>query len=129
MAEHSTELDRLRRQLDEIDRAVLTAAARRVAVVRDIAAAKAGGGDRPLFDRERERAVYERARAVAAEVGLPEAQVRVIAPFIGGGFGPKIMMFYPEEVLIPWLAMKHGRPMKWIEDRQESFLSLALWSV
>ncbi len=74
MAEHSTELDRLRRQLDEIDRAVLTAAARRVAVVRDIAAAKAGGGDRPLFDRERERAVYERARAVAAEVGLPEAQ-------------------------------------------------------
>ncbi|MEN8145574.1 MAG: xanthine dehydrogenase family protein molybdopterin-binding subunit [Gemmatimonadota bacterium] len=60
---------------------------------------------------------------LACLLGLPEAQVRVIAPFIGGGFGPKIMMFYPEEVLIPWLAMKHGCPMKWIEDRQESFFA------
>jgi CO/xanthine dehydrogenase Mo-binding subunit len=32
--------------------------------------------------------------------------VRVVAPFIGGGFGPKIMMFYPEEVLLPWLAIR-----------------------
>ncbi|HEX4328462.1 MAG TPA: molybdopterin cofactor-binding domain-containing protein, partial [Burkholderiales bacterium] len=39
---------------------------------------------------------------MAAMLGLSERQVRVIAPFIGGGFGPKIMMFYPEEVLIPW---------------------------
>ncbi len=39
-------------------------------------------------------------------LGLSEHQVRVIAPFIGGGFGPKIMMFYPEEVLIPWLALR-----------------------
>ena len=36
---------------------------------------------------------------IAAMLGLSERQVRVIAPFIGGGFGPKIMMFYPEEVL------------------------------
>ena len=35
-----------------------------------------------------------------------ERQVRVVAPFIGGGFGPKIMMFYPEEVLLPWLAIR-----------------------
>jgi aerobic carbon-monoxide dehydrogenase large subunit len=41
---------------------------------------------------------------LAGMLGLSEHQVRVIAPFIGGGFGPKIMMFYPEEVLIPWLA-------------------------
>jgi carbon-monoxide dehydrogenase large subunit len=47
--------------------------------------------------------------------------VRVIAPFIGGGFGPKIMMFYPEEVLLPWAAMRLGRPLKWIEDRRENF--------
>jgi CO/xanthine dehydrogenase Mo-binding subunit len=47
--------------------------------------------------------------------------VRVVAPFIGGGFGPKIMMFYPEEVVIPWLAMTLGRPVKWIEDRRENF--------
>ena len=56
-------------------------------------------------------------------LGLPERQVRVIAPFIGGGFGPKIMMFYPEEVLIPWAAMRLGRPVKWIEDRREHFFA------
>ncbi len=58
---------------------------------------------------------------LAAMLGLSENQVRVIAPFIGGGFGPKIMMFYPEEVLVPWLAKRLGRPIKWIEDRQENF--------
>ncbi len=60
---------------------------------------------------------------LAAMLGLSESQVRVVAPFIGGGFGPKIMMFYPEEVLLPWVAMRLGRPVKWIEDRQESFFS------
>ncbi len=58
---------------------------------------------------------------MAARLGLRESQVRVIAPFIGGGFGPKIMMFYPEEMLVPWAAMRLGRPVKWIEDRQENF--------
>ena len=59
---------------------------------------------------------------VAAMLGLSENQVRVIAPFVGGGFGPKIMMFQPEEVLLPWASMKLNRPIKWIEDRQENFL-------
>ncbi len=54
-------------------------------------------------------------------LGLRESQVRVVAPFIGGGFGPKIMMFYPEEVLVPWAAMQLARPVKWIEDRRENF--------
>ncbi len=58
---------------------------------------------------------------LARMLGLLESQVRVVAPFIGGGFGPKIMMFYPEEVLLPWAAMRLGRPLKWIEDRHESF--------
>lgn len=57
----------------------------------------------------------------AARLGLSEKQVRVIAPFLGGGFGPKAMMFYPEEMLIPWLSMKLCRPIKWIEDRRENF--------
>jgi carbon-monoxide dehydrogenase large subunit len=57
----------------------------------------------------------------AAMLGLSENQVRVIAPFIGGGFGPKIMMFYPEEMVIPWIAMQLNRPIKWIEDRSENF--------
>jgi len=58
---------------------------------------------------------------LAAMLGLSEHQVRLVAPFIGGGFGPKIMMFYPEEVLIPWLALRLERPVKWIEDRAENF--------
>ena len=60
---------------------------------------------------------------LAAMLGLSERQVRVVAPFIGGGFGPKIMMFYPEEVLVPWAAMQLERPVKWIEDRAEHFLA------
>jgi len=58
---------------------------------------------------------------LATRLGLSAHQVRVIAPFLGGGFGPKMMMFYPEEMLIPWLAIKLGRPVKWIEDRRENF--------
>lgn len=60
---------------------------------------------------------------LAAMLGLNERQVRVIAPFVGGGFGPKIMMFYPEEVLLPWISMKLNRPLKWIEDRLEHFFA------
>jgi aerobic carbon-monoxide dehydrogenase large subunit len=60
---------------------------------------------------------------LAAMLGLSEHQVRLVAPFIGGGFGPKIMMFYPEEVLIPWLALRLERPVKWIEDRVENFFA------
>ncbi len=60
---------------------------------------------------------------MAALLGLSENQVRVVAPFIGGGFGPKIMMFYPEEVLIPWAAMQLNQPVKWIEDRAENFVA------
>jgi carbon-monoxide dehydrogenase large subunit len=60
---------------------------------------------------------------LADMLDLGEHQVHVIAPFVGGGFGPKIMMFYPEEMLIPWLAMQLGRPVKWIEDRSENFVA------
>jgi carbon-monoxide dehydrogenase large subunit len=58
---------------------------------------------------------------LAAMLGLLESQVNVIAPFVGGGFGPKIMMFYPEELLLPWAAMRLKCPLKWTEDRQENF--------
>jgi carbon-monoxide dehydrogenase large subunit len=60
---------------------------------------------------------------LAGMLGLSERQVHVIAPFIGGGFGPKIMMFYQEEVLVPWAAMRLSRPVKWIEDRAENFVA------
>ena len=60
---------------------------------------------------------------LAGMLGLSERQVRVIAPFIGGAFGSKIMLFYPEEVLLPWVAIKLNRPVKWIEDRLEHFFA------
>ena len=47
--------------------------------------------------------------------------IRMVAPDVGGGFGPKAI-FYPEEAAIPAAALKLGRPVKWIEDRREHFL-------
>jgi carbon-monoxide dehydrogenase large subunit len=47
--------------------------------------------------------------------------IRVIAPDVGGGFGPKAI-FYAEEAVIPAVAMLLRRPVKWIEDRREHFL-------
>jgi len=61
---------------------------------------------------------------LARLLNLAQANVRVIAPDVGGGFGPKIMMFYPEEVLVPYTAMQLGRPVKWIEDRRENFAAM-----
>jgi carbon-monoxide dehydrogenase large subunit len=48
--------------------------------------------------------------------------IRMIAPFVGGGFGTKAP-FYPEEAVIPAAAMKLGRPIKWQEDRREHFVA------
>ena len=63
------------------------------------------------------------ARGVIADkLGMPEATVTVIAPDVGGGFGVKIYLVYPEEVLIPFAARLLGRPVKWIEDRREHFI-------
>jgi len=55
--------------------------------------------------------------------GLPEFKVEVIAPDVGGGFGTKIMLFYPEEILIPAAAIRLSRAVKWIEDRSEHLTS------
>ena len=63
-------------------------------------------------------------RQIAAQLSLPEETVRVIAPDIGGGFSPKVFV-YPEEILVPFLALQLGCPVKWIEDRTEHFISTA----
>jgi carbon-monoxide dehydrogenase large subunit len=55
---------------------------------------------------------------------LDEDKVRVIAPEVGGGFGPKVNI-YPEDVVVPYLAIILGRPVRWIEDRREHLLSTA----
>ena len=59
---------------------------------------------------------------ISVMVGLPETAVRVIAPEVGGGFGSKLNV-YAEEGIVPWLAMKLGRPVKWNETRRENFLA------
>ncbi len=57
--------------------------------------------------------------AVADLIGMPESDLRVIAPDVGGGFGQK-MALGPEFVLVAWLAGKLKTSIAWIEDRREN---------
>jgi carbon-monoxide dehydrogenase large subunit len=59
---------------------------------------------------------------LAAVLGLPEHRIRVLVPRIGGGFGAKFH-FYPEETAVALAARATGRPVRWVEDRLESFLA------
>jgi carbon-monoxide dehydrogenase large subunit len=59
---------------------------------------------------------------LSAVLGIPENRIRVLVPRIGGGFGAKFH-FYPEETAIALAARETGRPVRWVEDRLESFLS------
>ena len=61
---------------------------------------------------------------IASILGLRENQVRVIAPEVGGGFGAKANV-YPEEMVVPWLAMKLGRPVRWLEQRRDNLATMA----
>jgi carbon-monoxide dehydrogenase large subunit len=56
---------------------------------------------------------------LAGQLGLPQHQVRVIVPEVGGGFGSKLNV-YPEEALAAFASTKLGVPIKWIEDRSEN---------
>ena len=53
---------------------------------------------------------------------VPEHKLRVVAPDVGGGFGSKIY-HYAEEAAVTWAAGQLGRPVKWVAERSESFLS------
>src|SRR5262249_25353473 len=61
-------------------------------------------------------------RVLAEFLELSPDRVRVIAPDVGGGFGPKAI-FYGEDAVVAVAAMRLKRPVKWIEDRREHFLS------
>jgi carbon-monoxide dehydrogenase large subunit len=63
--------------------------------------------------------------AVATKLGLDLLQVDVITPDVGGGFGVKIMHPWPEELLVPMAARLLQRPVKFVEDRREHFISAA----
>lgn len=62
------------------------------------------------------------ARLLAEIFDREESSVRVIAPDVGGAFGPKVV-FYPEEAAVVAATLKLGRPVRWIEDRREHFLT------
>jgi len=61
-------------------------------------------------------------QAICRHLDLPVHQLRVIAPDVGGGFGPKAAQ-YSEDIVIPWLALTLKRPVRWIEDRREDLLT------
>jgi len=55
---------------------------------------------------------------------IPEVQIRVISPDIGGGFGYKAIVA-GEEICLCWLAMQCGHPVRWLEDRREQLTANA----
>jgi aerobic carbon-monoxide dehydrogenase large subunit len=55
-------------------------------------------------------------------LGIPGDRIRVVAPDVGGGFGIKSMV-YPEELIVPTIALRLGRPVRWSDTRRENFVS------
>ena len=74
-------------------------------------------GGRVTVDMDEKDNVAVAIRELAAGETL-----RVVAPDVGGGFGAKLIV-YPEDVLIPFLARRLGRPVRWLEDRLEHMLA------
>ncbi|HYL70194.1 MAG TPA: xanthine dehydrogenase family protein molybdopterin-binding subunit, partial [Candidatus Dormibacteraeota bacterium] len=62
-------------------------------------------------------------RILARLLGWDEARIRLVELHVGGGFGAR-GEFYPEDFLIPFAAMRVGRPVAWIEDREESLRAM-----
>ncbi len=58
---------------------------------------------------------------LARSLQVPEHDIRVIAPDVGGGFGVYYNLF-PEDVLACWFARRLGRPVKFVEDRRETLI-------
>jgi aerobic carbon-monoxide dehydrogenase large subunit len=64
----------------------------------------------------------ERLLMCAFVLGIPEHKMRVVAPDVGGGFGSKIFL-YGEETALVWASKQVRRPIKWVAERSEAFLS------
>jgi aerobic carbon-monoxide dehydrogenase large subunit len=60
--------------------------------------------------------------SIAAAIGVPQRQVRVQIPHMGGGFGVKVNV-YPEEVLVTYISRLLKRPVRWVEDRVEHMIA------
>jgi carbon-monoxide dehydrogenase large subunit len=66
--------------------------------------------------------VHAPRMVLAESFGLPLDKVRFVCPDVGGGFGLRNNL-YPEQASILWAAKRVGRPVKWTNDRSESFLT------
>ncbi|MGB0113090.1 MAG: molybdopterin cofactor-binding domain-containing protein [Ilumatobacteraceae bacterium] len=75
------------------------------------------GGDMTLYSSTQIPHVLK--VMIAVTLGVPEHQLRVVAPAVGGGFGAKLDV-YAEELLCISLAQKHGVPVRWNETRSEN---------
>jgi len=64
-------------------------------------------------------------RAIANFIGEDESLIRVVAPDVGGGFGPKGNT-YPEEIVLAIAARQIGGAVKWVEDRREHFTATSV---
>ncbi|MGZ8771632.1 MAG: molybdopterin cofactor-binding domain-containing protein, partial [Aeromicrobium sp.] len=102
-----------------------------LAIERSTATPIEGRGLNAAWDRPtRKMSIYASTQAPVALkaglcrlLGLGQEQVHLEAPDVGGGFGAKIMVFYPEEIVVPYASLRLGRPVKWVEDRWEYFVS------
>jgi aerobic carbon-monoxide dehydrogenase large subunit len=65
---------------------------------------------------------YHVREAIAAVLGYAQERIRVLAPDVGGAFGAKAQI-YNEEILVPAVALRLERPVKWIESRNEHFIA------
>ena len=61
-------------------------------------------------------------RVLADLLGHPEHLIQFVEMEVGGGFGVR-GEFYPEDLIVPWAAMRLGRPVQWIEDRREHLMA------
>ena len=75
------------------------------------------GGDITLYSATQVPHILKVMTALT--LGIPEHQVRVVAPSVGGGFGSKLNV-YAEELLCVGLARKHSAPVRWVEERTEN---------
>ena len=74
------------------------------------------GGDMTLYSATQVPHILKIMTALT--LGIPEQQMRVVAPAVGGGFGSKLNV-YAEELLCVALARKHAVPVRWNEERSE----------
>ena len=65
---------------------------------------------------------YRLRETVSGVLGMPELNLRVISPDVGGGFGMKSQV-YPEDVLVLWAARRLERPVKWAGERSDAISS------